>query len=839
VTRPARPLAVLALSAGTLACEILLVRVFAIEQFHHFAYLAVGVAMLGIGAGGTVFALARARGALDPDRWLAAAALATAAALLVVPAAADLPRVDATRLAWDWDQWVRLATLQALLALPFALGGLATLAALAGAADRPGLLYGASFAGSGVGAALGIGALAVVDLERALALPALLAAPAVWAVATHAARPRWWRGAAVLLLMGAGAGAVRPPWRLELVPYKGLSQVRAFPGSRVAGEWTSPTGWVVAVDAEAFRFAPGLSLTYAQEFPRQRALFVDGELAGATTEWTPASRAMLDWQPAALPFALGQKTRVLILGSAGGHQVAMALAHGATDVTAVELQPAIPALAAGPARSAGAAPGARVRWVVGEARAVVARTRERYDLITLGPLAGGAPGATPVSVGEDFHHTVEAYRAALERLAPGGVLALTGWLSVPPRGEVRTILTAAAALRRHRPAHAADGMIVVRSWGTVTTLVKPDGFTTADAGAIAAWSATRNFDVDWRPGLTAPETRYNFLERPVLFEAAQAATKHAKAAEAFAASYPFDVHPATDARPYPHAFIGWRTLALLTERGRGDWLPFAEWGYLAVLATLAQGLALAAVLLLLPLLLSRGGHRLPRGGGRVLAYFGALGLGYLFAEIAAIQQLTLLLGHPVYAVAFVLVALLVGSGAGSAWSDRFSPAASRVAAWTLVPGLVLLAALLLPGVHAAQAWPLATRLVVALAVLVPFALVMGMPFPLGLRALTDARHKAAARPSAAGRGGPASSETTAGRAAASCRAPDGMEDGGGPEGVDSRIAWAWATNGFSSVIAAPLGALIALEYGSRTLFLAAALAYGVAGMAGGRESGRA
>ncbi|HET7039976.1 MAG TPA: hypothetical protein VFH97_08805, partial [Gemmatimonadales bacterium] len=171
---------------------------------------------------------------------------------------------------------------------------------------------------------------------------------------------------------------------------------------------------------------------------------------------------------------------------------------------------------------------------------------------------------------------------------------------------------------------------------------------------------------------------------------------------------------------------------------------------------------------------------------------GALGLGYLFAEIATIQQLTLLLGHPVYAVAFVLAVLLVASGVGSAWSDRLAPAAARPAAAGLGAGLVLLAALLLPAVQAAQPWPLAARAGLALLVLGPFGLVMGTPFPLGLRALAG-----------------------------------------------GRVAWAWAVNGFASVIAAPLGALIALEYGSRTLFLAAALAYGVAGMVGGRNCGRA
>jgi hypothetical protein len=42
------------------------------------------------------------------------------------------------------------------------------------------------------------------------------------------------------------------------------------------------------------------------------------------------------------------------------------------------------------------------------------------------------------------------------------------------------------------------------------------------------------------------------------------------------------------------------------------------------------------------------------------------------------------------------------------------------------------------------------------------------------------------------------------------------------------LAWAWAANGFASVIAAPLAALVGLELGSPALLGAAALAYAAA-----------
>jgi hypothetical protein len=365
---------------------------------------------------------------------------------------------------------------------------------------------------------------------------------------------------------------------------------------------------------------------------------------------------------------------------------------------------------------------------------------------------------------------------------PGGVLAVTNWLAVPPRAEVRSVLTAAAALRQLGRGEPAVGLVVVRSWGTVTTLVKPDGFSPADLDRIARWTAARWFDVDWRPGLATPGTRFNFVDAPVLFEAARAAARGEEAAAHFAARYPFDVGPATDARPYPHAFLGRRTLRLMLERSRSDWLPFAEWGYVAVLATLVQGAVLAALLLAIPALFVRGRASGQRRGP-LLWYFGPLGLAYLLAEIAAIQQLTLLLGHPVYAVAAVLAAMLVGSGLGSAWSDRLAP--TRASGVTL--GLALacgaLAVGLLPLVHAVEGAGLGARALAAALVLGPLAAVMGMPFPLGLRRLAGA-------------------------------------DAG-------RVAWAWAANGFGSVVAAPLAALIALEAGSEAVFGAAAVAYAV------------
>lgn len=784
-----RPLAVGLLSAGTVAYEILLVRAFAVEHFHHFAYMAIGVAMLGFGTSGTLLALIRPGESTARDGFVWAAAL-TAVSLVASPTLVHLIPLDPTQLAWNPAQWPALAAIYVLLAIPFGAGALATVLALTLERRRPGRVYGASFVGAGLGAVVALGILWLLFPERALAAPAVLGGMgALAATVDHGQR---WRVAAGVLLVGTMTALVRPPWRFELSPYKGLPQVEAFPDARRVGEATSPIGWVTAVDAPAFRHAPGLSLAFRGVFPHQTALFIDGETAGAVTHWEDdPTRALLDWLPSALPYAVQRPERVLVLGAGGGLEAWNAVAHGASRVVAVELHPGVARLAR---ELDGGGDGPQpFEWVVADARSFVSHgDRARFDVVSLGP--GGGFGTTVGgvhSLNEDFLHTTEAYVAYLNRLTPRGILAVTSWSTVPPRTALRVILTVGEAVRRVAPANAERAVVVARSWGTVTALAKPSGFSDEGIERLRSWAGRRRFDLDWYPGIEQPISRFNLVDEPTLYRAARAALAGAEATHEFASAYPFAVSPATDARPYPHHHLRTRSLGTFFTAERGDWLPFAEWGYVALLATLVQSGVVAAFLIVLPAALGRRARPGPRGGA-LLGYFTAIGLAYLSAEIAAIQQLSLLLGHPVYAVTAVLTALLVFSGAGSAVSDRLPQRLATGVGVALGLVLTLYAGVLLAVVHLFQPAALPVRGLVAIAVLAPPAFLMGMPFPLGLRHLAG--------------------------------------------DATRRVAWAWATNGFASVIAAPLAALIALERGSPAVLLMAAGAYGVAAILSTRAS---
>lgn len=768
------------ISAAVLAAQVVLLRIFSIESFHHFAYMAIGMALLGFGASGTFLVLLqrRIRGRLDA--WFETLSIAFPLTLFLTAWAADRIPFEATQLLWAPEQWGWLLLMYGTLTAPFLVAAGALGIALMAAGERVGRIYAWSLVGSGLGSALALALLTVARPDRALAGVVVMASAGTMAAMLARGWSRGRTAVATGLTFVSCVSVLAPPWSLTVTPFKGLPQVTAFPDAHWTDESWGPTGWAVAVESPAFRHAPGLSLAYTGELPRQTALFVDGETAGARTlVESRESMSFLDWLPSSAAYAMGPVHRVLVLGSGGGLEVLNAVFHGADHVTDVELVGPLVELRGvlGPRTP----DSVRLRTVIGDARSFVARPGDSYDLIVL-PVSGAMPAtaAGVYSLGEDYLDTVEAYRRYLRRLTPQGVLTITRWLRTPPRDNVRLILTAAEALREEGLNDVGGSLVFVRSWGTGTLLVSPGGFDPPALDAIQAFVRQRRFDLDWPP-VNAPS--FNIVERPVLAEAAAAAAAGVDEARGFERGYPFRVGPTTDDRPYFGRFLRAGTILELLGQERGSWLPFAEWGTLAVIATLVQSGLLALVLVGLPVgaMIAR---RETKGAVSLALYFGALGFGYVFLEMGAIQRLGLLLGHPVYAAAATLAVLLTFSGVGSALSDRL-PARWGPRVCIGVALLTVSAALLSPVAAAVASLPVGLRVTTALVVVALPGTLMGMPFPSGLRYL--ARR-------------------------------------------EMDVAWAWATNGVASVLGASLAILIAMEMGGRGLLALAGGLYLAAGV---------
>ncbi|HIE69941.1 MAG TPA: hypothetical protein EYP98_07070, partial [Planctomycetes bacterium] len=153
-----------------------------------------------------------------------------------------------------------------------------------------------------------------------------------------------------------------------------------------------------------------------------------------------------------------------------------------------------------------------------------------------------------------------------------------------------------------------------------------------------------------------------------------------------------------------------------------------------------QILLLAAAMIFLPLRKLAGeGLRTP-GSIRIFGYFAALGLGFMLFEIALMQKLVIFLGHPTYALSVVLTSLLASAGLGSLLSGRIKLVRRKHLMFMLagilgtVAANVFIVNQLLPQLLGLDLW---LRMLVVVVMLVPTGLVLGMPFPSGVRLVEE------------------------------------------------------------------------------------------------------
>jgi hypothetical protein len=799
-------IAVALISAAALAYEILLMRLFSIILWHHFAYMIISLALLGYGASGAVLTLAQhaVRQRFAPLFSAAAAAFGVSAVVCFL--LAQRVPFNPLEILWDPHQPAYLLAVYLLLLPPFLCAGACVCMALSCFRGMVPRIYSFDILGAGAGS-LGVVALLFVlapaDALKLIGALGWAAAAVAW---LECGGPRRWP--AGLLMALAGLPLLLPQaWLVPTMsPYKELSQTLRIPEARVVVEQSSPLGLVSVVESPriALRHAPGLSLNATTEPPPQLGVFIDGEGLNALTRFDGRrdSLAHLDQISSALPYHLLRHPRVLVLGAGAGADVLQAHYHGARQIDAVELNPQVVDLVA--RRFADYAGGiyrqiARVH--VAEARGFVAASAERYDLIQVALLDSfSASSAGLYALSENYLYTVEALQDDLRHLQPGGLLALTRWVTLPPRDALKLFAAAVVALERSGVADPGSRLALVRSWKTSTLLIKNGAFDGEDIAAIKAFCVARSFDVAFYPGMRPEEAnRYNVVERPDLFDAAAALLGRGR--EEFLQSYKFHIAPATDDKPHFFHFFKWRSLPeLLSLKGRGG-LPLLEWGYPVLVATLVQAAVASLLLIGLPLawvtwIGARQNDSMPLAGprGRILVYFLAIGFGFMFIEIAFIQKFVLLLSHPLYAVAVVLFAFLLFAGIGSRVSRRLAegtgprlrhPVAAVAGAIAASAALCLV---LLPWLFQhAMGLPDAARILISVALIAPLAFFMGMPFPLGLARV---------------------------------------------EATDARlIPWAWGINGCASVTGAVLATLLAIHVGFTAVVVAALVLYGVAAAA--------
>ncbi len=222
-----------------------------------------------------------------------------------------------------------------------------------------------------------------------------------------------------------------------------------------------------------------------------------------------------------------------------------------------------------------------------------------------------------------------------------------------------------------------------------------------------------------------------------------------------------------------------RRLTSLGSQGPGYLYDGAD-PFLILLITFGILTVLSLALVAAPLVLRAREQRPPLAA---LAFFAAIGLGFLTLEIALIQRFVLFLGFPTYALSVVLFALLLWTGLGSLLAGRVrDPRRSLTVALTVACGLIAASAVgLLPLLEALIDLPFGARVAITVLLLAPLGIPLGMAMPLGLGRLAE------------------------------------LHAGG--------VAWAWGVNGIASVVASAGAITVAIVAGFPAATLVALACY--------------
>lgn len=766
-------------SAAVIAYQLVLMQLISNMQGYHFAYMIISIAMLGFGAGGTFIALFRKK-LIDASDWLVPLLMSASGMFMLVSfMLVRLPvfQLDIYLLFVETSQLYVLAASYLIYLMPFFLGALAIGILFIKYPGEIGRYYFSNLLGSGIG-----GILVVILLSNLFALQSLPLVASLSIAAAVIAFNKNKRKIQVSILLFSVATVIFSifnPGSLPLSEYKGLSRTLNLPDAEIIYEKPDVQGKIQVVQSPALRYAPALSLTFTGDVPVKKHVFINAEPIGAIPQYDTTRRNIHDFTTEALPYILAPREKVLILKSGTGTSIAHALQNETNKISAITEVEGIKDLLmitfTDENNYITQQPG--VKLIYNDSRQfLLSADNKNFDAIILPRLEsfGGSTGINALQ--EDYALTLEAFQLMWDHLSANGVIAITTWIDYPSRTTLKITSTLAETLRNNDIIKAKDHMAAIKSWGTISFIISKKPLDADELSNVRNFCDNMLFDPVLLPGISEEERNiFNQIEDESFFTYIDAIVDNHD--QSIIDDYDFHIEPATDDKPYFSRFMKFSSIPKLRDTFGAETMPFLELGYLIVWITLIQSSLLAFFLIILPL------FRLKRSSGSLtstIIYFGALGLGYMFAEIIFIQRFILYFGHPVYAISAVISTMMIASGAGSLYSGRFkNPVKASGAGTIVVASLLLLYAffftnILTSTIHLSQL----LKVILAFIMLSLPSFFMGIPFPSGIRILNLSN--------------------------------------------ENQIPWAWGINGCLSVIATSFATLVAVENGFRTVMFFAA-----------------
>ncbi|MBX9667491.1 MAG: hypothetical protein K2X93_07720 [Candidatus Obscuribacterales bacterium] len=775
----------LLIGLGSTACvilmyEILLTRIFSVMMWYHFAFLAISIAMFGMTIGTMLvyifpkyYSQERAKKLLAPHSLAMSATifLAAVAFALVPKLLSGLP---------DEKAWtVFLAISYPLLAIPFVPGGIVVSLALTRVNGSIGRLYAADLTGAAFGCLAIIGLLSITDgMSTVIALASLAALSALF-FARNAGQRVISHCSLGAFLVFASLAIVHTYLAADNTPLVSISLVKGErEGKPIFERWNSfsrvivfdsktgkPQGWGMSP-----KMPPDTQAT-------QRWLIIDGGAGTVLTKFDGNLEkvAYLTYDITNLVHHIRHDADVLVIGIGGGRDILSALYFDQHRVTGMEINNNIISAVT---RVFGKFVGhldqiQKVKIVNAEARSTLASSKTKYDIIQVSLIdTFAATQAGALALTENSLYTVESWRLFLQHLKPNGIISFSRW---HPVETYRITTLANEALLKEGVAEPRKHIILAAllkteypNRGVSTLLVSNSPFSSADEEKIKSACVELGFEVILSPSICADPTLAELVS--------------GKSARKVVARMDTDISAPTDDRPFFFQTTRLKdavNIVFTPSKWMEGCMSFHVKGLVLLMVIAA---VLNAFFIFLPLAFVR---KIPslKSSGPLFLHFLCIGIGFMLLEIAQIQRLSIFLGAPVLGLSVVLFSLLLSGGIGSyicGLGEPLKRAEGRL--------IVLLCVIAVTGIvtpfllGACSAFQLTGRILVAIALVSPMGLVLGMAFPLGIQ-LADKKQ------------------------------------------LQDVLPWFWGINGAASVFSSVLATFIMLYYGISATFYSGLACY--------------
>ena len=781
------------LSFATLLLELALTRILSVSNWYHFGFLVVSTALLGFGAAGVTLALwkeLREQTPLD----LALISVSLLFGFVTLASFWLMQRIPFYPFRLRIDHWQLLHGLlyYLVLAAPFYFSGLAISLLLSRGGREVNRLYAADLLGAGAGCVALWGVMPAFGGSGSVVVVAMLGVLAAFAFASfRLTKLTVFCGLTAVGMLGLGLVAERV-LPINVIPEKVHPLLPDRRAPIIYTKWNSFSRIEVYDEPSPDRTQPG---------PHYYAIMIDGGAAGTgMRDLSMGVRNFLphssQYHPAGVAYVGKDRPKVLIIGSGAGREVLESLYFHASSVTAVEINPIITDIVTRRLQGhwGGLFEQPEVKLATEEGRSFVRRSKDKYDaIISVNTMSDAALVSGALTLSESYLLTREALEDYWSHLSPDGVLLIRGYNISKLFATTREMFD---HLRLGSPATHLFAYL-----GTDAAF----GSAQLNLGFLLKKSPLRPEEVELmtrragigtaapRGGEDTPELYYSPFTASGRQGEFLAKLLNNQDLEQIYNSTNYYLRPATDDKPFFNQPRRWKWplgfREVLTKEGEPTgWAAPVNQVILVVM--LIQAVIVGGVMILLPLLrFNRQG--LGMGGqGFFLTYFAGLGLGFILIEIVLLQRLVLFLGQPIYTFSVVLASLLIFTGVGSYLAGRIQEVSYRTLAWLLsatVGGIVLTLIAMPPIMSLALGLTLPLRVSVAVLLVAPLGILLGTPFPTGLRLVAKE--------------------------------------------ASPLVPWAWGVNGFFTVIGSVAAMILAMTMGFTAVLIVAAGCYSTALMA--------